>query len=86
MKKNPLENAANRTLRALKQRNLLTDEHALTIQLIKELCHEWSEALSTTQRAAISKEIRYALALLPDVPAESDDMGDLLAELADDDE
>ncbi|EGD7391293.1 hypothetical protein DQF30_24110 [Shigella flexneri] len=85
MATNPLTSGANKTIRNLKSLGLLTDDHALTVALIKELCAEWSAAQSTTQRAAISKELRYALALLPTPPEETDDVADLLAELADDD-
>lgn len=85
MATNPLQTAANKTIKTLKAQGLLTDEHALTVALIRQLAAEWSEATSSTQRAAISKELRYALALLPTPPDETDDVADLLAELADDD-
>lgn len=85
MATNPLQTAANKTIKTLKAQGLLTDEHALTVALVRQLAAEWSEATSSTQRAAISKELRYALALLPQAPEETDDVADLLAELADDD-
>lgn len=85
MTRNALLTAANKTIKTLKAADALRDEDALTVALIKELCAEWGEAVTSTQRSAISKELRYCLGMLPPIPEETDDVADLLAELADDD-
>lgn len=84
-KPSPLIEAAKKTITYLREQGVLSDEHALTVSLIEALCDEWAEAVTTTQRANVSKELRYCLALLPEPAPETDDVADLLAELADDD-
>lgn len=84
-RKNPLENKANATIRYLRNADLLTHEHDLTVEIIKSLCSAWDEATTATQKASLSKELRYNLEMLPKPEATaSDAAADFLAGLADD--
>lgn len=62
---NPLRDKALQTVQYLRDKNLTTDADELNIALIESLCDEWPLAQSSTQRAAISKEIRNCIAALP---------------------
>lgn len=63
--KTQLQLDSEKYLRFLKKSNLLTDEHSLTVSLVKELCITWAECTSATQKAAVSKELRAAIEMLP---------------------
>lgn len=63
--KSKLETDAAKYIRFLKSQGLLTNEHALTVSLVEFLAAEWSLCTSSTQRAAVSKEIRAAIEMLP---------------------
>ena len=80
--KSQLELKSLETIRFLTKQGLITHEHSLTIALIKELCAEWYKCSSSTQRAAISKEIRAAIELLPKPEIKvSDETEDFFKEL-----
>lgn len=81
--KSILENKALATVRYLKDQDLLTGEHELTVALIKELCASWEECTSVTQKASLAKEIRASLESLPkpEIVA-SDEVADFFAEVA----
>jgi hypothetical protein len=63
--KSELQLNADKYIRFLKKQSLLTDEHALTVSLVKSLAEEWSLCTSSTQRAAIAKELRACIDMLP---------------------
>ncbi len=63
--KTQLQKDCEKTIKFLNNQNLLTDEHAFTISLMRSLAEEWAVCTSATQRAAISKEIRACLEMLP---------------------
>lgn len=82
---NLLKIEAEKTLQFLEDEGLLTDADALNVALVQALCDEWPEATSSTQRAALSKELRACLESLPKPePVASDELGDLLTDLASD--
>lgn len=68
MASNPLLTGINKTLRILKQQELLEDRHAGYVALVRQLCKDYLEASTATQRAALSKEIRECLRALPTPP------------------
>jgi hypothetical protein len=79
----PLKQEALKTIKYLRDSNLLTDADALNIELIKALCDEWPEATTSTQRAALSKEIRACLEALPKPDVKpTDELADFLADMA----
>ncbi len=81
-KSNPLALKSNETITFLKNQQLITHEHSLTISLIKHLCAEWDTASSSTQRAMISKELRACIELLPKpIPKTSDEAQEFLDDL-----
>lgn len=86
-KKNPLQLKAAKTLRFYKRENLLTDEHALLEELILFLAAEWSECQTSNQRAAISKELRAAIEMLPKIEKSvSDEAEEFLSDLLSEDD
>lgn len=74
----PLEIAARRTLRAYHDAGLMTDEHRLTERLILETVDALPLARPGQQRAAMLKELRELLAILPTKPPEADEADDFL--------
>lgn len=78
-----LTKSALKTIAYLTDQNLLTDKDALTVALIEELCKEWTNANSATQRAALSKELRNCMAALPVTPATSTGVDDILKGITD---
>lgn len=79
---NPLRTGALKTVKFLTESKLLTDEHAATVALLEALCDEYPLATNSTQRSAISREIRNCLESLPKPEAKvSDEAADFLADL-----
>ncbi|MFJ2144163.1 hypothetical protein ACIOJF_02535 [Glutamicibacter sp. NPDC087831] len=70
MASNPLLTGINKTLRILKQQELLEDRHAGYVALVKQLAKDYQLATTSTQQAALSKEIRECLKALPTPPTE----------------
>lgn len=68
----PLEIAARRTIQAYKDAGLITDEHRLIVRLILETVEAIPEARPGQQRAAMLKELREMMVMLPEKPAEDD--------------
>jgi len=68
MASNPLLTGINKTLRILKQQELLEDRHAGYVALVKQLANDYQQATTSTQQAALSKEIRECLKALPTPP------------------
>lgn len=77
-----LVEAATETIQFLKDQNVIGPKDALSVQIVHELCAEWPLATTSTQRAAISKEIRNTLAALPEAPAAGDPVDDILGDIA----
>jgi hypothetical protein len=63
--KTQLQKDCEKYIKFLTNQNLLTDEHAYTVSLARQLAAEWENCDTSTQRAAISKEIRACIELLP---------------------
>lgn len=79
-----LELAAHRQLQALSERGLLTDAHAITAQLVRDLAAVIGQSCRTGKAAAAalaSKQLLDALALLPPLPVEGDPFDQLLRSL-----
>lgn len=70
MASNPLLTGINKTLRILKQQELLEDRHAGYVALVKQLAKDYQLATTATQQAALSKEIRECLKALPEPKTE----------------
>jgi hypothetical protein len=71
----PIEAAADAQLRFLEEQNLLTDDHAILVSLVRTLARAVGQ--SAVQRrgsalAMVAKELREALALLPKPTTETD--------------
>lgn len=82
---NGLQAKASETIKSLDDAGLITAEHALTIELIQTLCAAIPDAASGAMVAALSKEIRACLESLPKpVPVLTDELEDLLADIASD--
>lgn len=82
IEKTQLQADSEKYIRFLKKQGLLTDEHSLTVSLVRVLAAEWSLCTSSTQRAAISKELRAAIEMLPHTEAKiADETQDFLNEL-----
>lgn len=64
--------AARRTIQAHKDAGLLGDEHRLLVRLILETVEAIPEARPGQQRAAMLKELREMLEMLPERPAADD--------------
>lgn len=77
-----LVEAATETIAFLNDQKVIGDKDSLTVAIIMELCAEWPLATTSTQRAAISKEIRNTLAALPEAPAAGDPVDGLLDDIA----
>lgn len=77
-----LVQAAAETIAFLAEQKLLTEKDSLSVQIIHELCAEWPLATTSTQRAALSKEIRNSLASLPQPVESSDPVDDVLTGIA----
>lgn len=76
--RSPLEIAARRTLKAYREAGLMTDEHRLTERLIVETVEALPQARPGQQRAAMLKELRELLAILPSKPPEDDPADEFL--------
>lgn len=82
--KSEIQKNSDKYVQFLRVNNMLTDEHALTVALIKELCESWGECTSATQKSVISKEIRACINSLPQTEAPlQDKTQSFLDELAD---
>lgn len=77
----PLEIAARRTLQAYRQAGLMTDEHRLTERLIIETVEALPMARPGQQRAAMLKELRELLAILPTKAPDADPADDFINDL-----
>lgn len=72
-----------RFIKFLEDADLLTDEHALTVALLKDLVNQLPTAANATQYAALSKEIRATQDALPKpVIVHSDAASEFMDELA----
>lgn len=70
----PLLDEANATIEFLTDKGLLTQEHSLSVALIRAICEEWEHATNSTQRSNLAKELRTAIVdLLPKVELPPDD-------------
>lgn len=73
-----------RFIQFLDDADLLTDEHALTVALLKELVGKLDECTNMTQYAALSKEIRATQEALPKPELrQTDEVQDFFDELED---
>lgn len=62
---NPIAAEALKTITYLDAEGLLSDEHALSVAVIKGLVDQLPSAATATQYAALTKEIRSYLQSLP---------------------
>lgn len=76
-----LEIAARRTIAAYRDAGLLGDEHKLLIRLIQETVEAIPEARPGQQRAAMLKELRELMMMLPERPADNDPADEFIAGL-----
>ena len=74
----PLERAAIRTIAAYRAKDLLTDEHRLTERLILETVEALPLARPGQQRAAMIKELRELVGMLPGTEPEDDPAAEFL--------
>lgn len=71
-----------RYVQFLDDADLLTDEHALTVALLRQLVAKLDECTNATQFAGVSKEIRATMDALPKpVVQQSDEVQDFFDEL-----
>lgn len=80
-----MEAAVERQLADLEAANLLTARHSIIVALIRELAGVIGQGAGRGRASAVamaSKELREALAMLPDDPGPEDPLAKLDAELA----
>lgn len=71
-----------RYIQFLDDADLLTDEHALTVSLLRRLVDKLDECTNATQYAAVSKEIRATMDALPKPEVrQTDEVQDFFDEL-----
>lgn len=83
MTENPtIAEDTQRYVQFLNDADLLTDEHALTVALLRQLVAKLDECTNATQFAAVSKEIRATMDALPKPEVrQSDEVQDFFDEL-----
>jgi hypothetical protein len=79
---NTIVEDTTRYIAFLSDQGLLTDEHALTVALLRALVAKLADCTNATQYAAVSKEIRATMEALPKPEVkQTDEVEDFFNEL-----